>query len=130
MTAVSIARGIAVSLTAATLGACVVAPAQYPPPPPPQAYSPPPQAYSPPPAAYAPADNGGYESDDTVTAQQEPPPMPVYEQPPIPAEGYMWTPGYWNYAGADYFWVPGTWVQPPRVAELWTPGFWALAAGV
>ncbi|HEX9138887.1 MAG TPA: YXWGXW repeat-containing protein [Steroidobacteraceae bacterium] len=133
MTAVSIARGIAVSLTAATLSACVVAPAQYPPPPPPQTYSPP-QSYAPPqtyaPPAYAPADNGDYESDYSMSAQEAPPPMPVYEQPPIPAEGYIWTPGYWNYTGGDYFWVPGTWVQPPRVGVLWTPGFWALAAGV
>src|SRR6516225_1268240 len=25
-----------------------------------------------------------------------PPPLPVYDQPPIPAPGYMWTPGYWD----------------------------------
>jgi hypothetical protein len=24
-----------------------------------------------------------------------PPPLPVYEQPPVPTEGYLWTPGYW-----------------------------------
>ena len=114
MTAVSIARGIAVSLTAAALGACVVAPAQYPPPP---------QANQPPPPYYPPA------AEETVQVQQAPPPMPVYEQPPIPAEGYMWTPGYWNYAGGDYFWVPGTWVQPPRVGVLWTPGYWAIGIG-
>jgi hypothetical protein len=24
-----------------------------------------------------------------------PPVLPVYEQPPLPAPGYMWTPGYW-----------------------------------
>ncbi len=26
-----------------------------------------------------------------------PPPLPVYEQPPCPAEGYIWKPGYWAY---------------------------------
>jgi hypothetical protein len=26
-----------------------------------------------------------------------PPPLPVYEQPPVPTEGYLWTPGYWMY---------------------------------
>jgi hypothetical protein len=25
-----------------------------------------------------------------------PPPLPVYAQPPIPAPGYLWTPGYWG----------------------------------
>ena len=42
-----------------------------------------------------------------------PPALPVYEQPPLPAPGYLWTPGYWSYGDAGYFWVPGVWVQPP-----------------
>ena len=25
-----------------------------------------------------------------------PPPLPVYEQPICPGEGYIWTPGYWG----------------------------------
>ena len=36
-----------------------------------------------------------------------PPALPVYEQPPLPAPGYLWTPGYWSYGEAGYFWVPG-----------------------
>src|SRR6516162_10705797 len=60
-----------------------------------------------------------------------PPPLPVYDQPPIPAPGYMWTPGYWawdDYTG--YYWVPGTWVLPPAPALLWTPGYWGWNDGV
>lgn len=53
-----------------------------------------------------------------------PPPLPVYDQPPLPAEGYVWTPGYWAWGDEGYFWVPGTWVQPPEVGMLWTPGYW------
>ena len=55
-----------------------------------------------------------------------PPALPVYEQPPIPASGYLWTPGYWAYdgEGEDYYWVPGTWVLAPRPGYLWTPGYW------
>ena len=55
-----------------------------------------------------------------------PPPLPVYEQPPCPAEGYIWTPGYWayDYDVNDYYWVPGTWVEAPQVGYLWTPGYW------
>src|SRR5205814_4173847 len=52
-----------------------------------------------------------------------PPPIPIYEQPYAPAEGYIWTPGYWAY-DSDYYWVPGVWVAPPRVGFLWTPGYW------
>ncbi len=53
-----------------------------------------------------------------------PPPLPVYDQPPIPGPGYMWTPGYWSWSDDGYYWVPGTWVQPPEVGLLWTPGYW------
>jgi hypothetical protein len=65
-----------------------------------------------------------------VTAEVAPPPLPVYEQPPLPEPGYLWTPGYWHYGAAGYFWVPGTWVQPPRVGVLWTPGYWGYGGGV
>ncbi len=55
-----------------------------------------------------------------------PPDLPVYEQPICPAEGYIWTPGYWAYDPnyGDYYWVPGTWVLAPEVGFLWTPGYW------
>jgi hypothetical protein len=59
-----------------------------------------------------------------------PPVLPVYVQPPLPAPGYLWTPGFWNYGeGAGYFWVPGTWVQPPSLGLLWTPGYWGFNNG-
>jgi WXXGXW repeat (2 copies) len=58
-----------------------------------------------------------------------PPPLPDYEQPPIPAEGYLWTPGYWSYGTSGYYWVPGTWVQPPSAGLLWTPGYWGWFNG-
>ena len=55
-----------------------------------------------------------------------PPALPVYEQPLCPAEGYIWTPGYWayDYDYGDYYWVPGTWVLAPEPGFLWTPGYW------
>jgi hypothetical protein len=55
-----------------------------------------------------------------------PPPLPVYEQPICPEDGYIWTPGYWAYGDDfdDYYWVPGTWVLAPEVGFLWTPGYW------
>lgn len=55
-----------------------------------------------------------------------PPPLPVYEQPICPEDGYLWTPGYWayDYDVNDYYWVPGTWVAAPEVGFLWTPGYW------
>src|SRR5579871_2655601 len=53
-----------------------------------------------------------------------PPALPVYEQPPCPEDGYLWTPGYWAWGDDGYFWVPGTWVLAPQPGFLWTPGYW------
>src|SRR5579863_7072115 len=66
-----------------------------------------------------------------VTADTPPPPLPDYEQPPIPAPGYIWSPGYWSWGDdeGDYYWVPGTWALPPRPGLLWTPGYWAWVGG-
>ena len=47
----------------------------------------------------------------SVVVSFGPPALPVYVQPPCPAEGYIWTPGYWAYDPnfGDYYRVPGTW---------------------
>jgi hypothetical protein len=43
-----------------------------------------------------------------------------------PADGYLWTPGYWAYDDiGGYYWLPGTWVEAPQVGFLWTPGYWS-----
>jgi hypothetical protein len=65
-----------------------------------------------------------------VQIYEAPPPLPLYEQPPCPVAGYLWTPGYWAYAPSGYYWVPGTWVEPPRIGVLWTPGYWGFGGGV
>jgi hypothetical protein len=65
-----------------------------------------------------------------ISVHIAPPALPVYVQPPIPAEGYLWNPGYWAYGDAGYYWVPGVWVQPPSVGVLWTPPYWGFAGGV
>lgn len=66
-----------------------------------------------------------------VVVNSAPPPLPVYEQPPLPGPDYVWTPGYWSWSDddEDYYWVPGTWVEPPRPGLLWTPGYWGWAGG-
>ncbi len=66
-----------------------------------------------------------------LSVHTAPPPLPVYVQPPLPAEGYIWTPGYWGYTDdAGYYWVPGVWVQPPTVGVLWTPPWWGFDGGI
>jgi hypothetical protein len=65
------------------------------------------------------------------TGNASPPPeLPVYEQPPIPAPGYVWAPGYWGIGPVGYYWVPGTWVLPPTVGLLCRPGYWGWRDGI
>ena len=64
-----------------------------------------------------------------VSVTVAPPELPVYEQPPLPAPGYIFTPGYWAYGDDGYYWVPGTWVEPPQPGLLWTPGYWGFVGG-
>src|SRR5260370_26153972 len=56
--------------------------------------------------------------------------LPGYTQPLCPADGYLWTPGYWAYGDEGYFWGPGTWVIAPEVGFLWTPGYWGWSGNV
>jgi hypothetical protein len=67
-----------------------------------------------------------------VSVNTPPPELPVYDQPPIPADGYVWTPGYWYWDDdiQDYYWVPGTWVLAPQPEYLWTPGYWGTEGAV
>ncbi len=65
-----------------------------------------------------------------VSINIAPPALPVYVQPPCPAVGYIWTPGYWAWDDGDYYWVPGTWVLAPARGVLWTPGYWGWASGL
>jgi hypothetical protein len=117
--------GNLIALSAASLlGACAVQTRVYVPLPPPP---PPPRVYVAPPVVSAEVAPG---VEVAVTAVEPPPPLPDYEQPPCPDDGYLWTPGYWHYGYAGYYWVPGTWVEPPQVGLLWTPGYWAFNAGV
>ena len=62
-------------------------------------------------------------------ANEAPPPLPEYEQPICPGEGYIWTPGYWYWGSEGFFWVPGAWVYAPYQGALWTPGYWGYHSG-
>src|SRR5579872_6278430 len=66
----------------------------------------------------------------SVSVLIAPPPLPIYVQPPIPGDDYIWTPGYWAWdpADNDYYWVPGTWVLAPFVAPCGRRGIGAGSA--
>jgi hypothetical protein len=36
-----------------------------------------------------------------VSINFAPPVLPIYEQPPCPVAGYIWTPGYWAWGEGD-----------------------------
>jgi hypothetical protein len=64
-----------------------------------------------------------------ITVSFGPPPLPVYEQPLCPADGYIWAPGYWAWGPYGYYWVPGTWVLAPQPGFYWTPAWWGWDGG-
>ena len=72
------------------------------------------------------SDDPGYGQQPVSYAPQPPPPLPQYEQPEAPGDGYLWTPGYWAWAPRGYYWVPGAWVEAPYEGALWTPGYWGF----
>jgi len=81
--------------------------------------------------------NASYEStpedageQPVAQAPQPPPPLPEYNQPPCPGDGYIWTPGYWGYQPTGYYWVPGVWTHAPYEGALWTPPYWGFSGGV
>jgi len=76
-----------------------------------------------------PPDDSGYAEMPTQQATEPPPALPDYDQPPAPADGYIWTPGYWAWGSGGYYWVPGAWVEPPYDSALWTPGYWGFYGG-
>src|SRR6202158_2360966 len=39
----------------------------------------------------------------SISVTIAPPELPVYEQPPVPGPGYLWTPGYWAYGPYNEF---------------------------
>jgi hypothetical protein len=69
-------------------------------------------------------------SSGTVSTDATPPPLPAEDQPTLPVDGYLWTPGYWYWRDRGYFWIPGAWVRPPQVGVLWTPAYWGTAGNV
>ncbi|MGC1386835.1 MAG: hypothetical protein WA807_02385 [Steroidobacteraceae bacterium] len=74
--------------------------------------------------------NPNSSSSDTMSSAITPPPLPEEEQPSLPQDGYLWTPGYWYWRYRGYFWIPGAWVRPPRAGVLWTPAYWSFAGTV
>ncbi len=72
------------------------------------------------------------QEDPPESVEAAPPDLPAYDQPPVPEDGYQWTPGYWAWSDddQDYYWVPGTWVMAPEPGMLWTPGYWGVGGAV
>ncbi len=69
-------------------------------------------------------------SSGSVSSSATPPPLPEEQQPALPEDGYLWTPGYWYWRNQAYVWIPGAWVRPPRMGVVWTPGYWGRAGTV
>jgi hypothetical protein len=51
-----------------------------------------------------------------------PPPVRIETIPP-PREGYVWSPGYWEWRGHEHVWVPGGMIHERR-GYRWVPARW------
>ena len=56
------------------------------------------------------------------------PPAPRYEAVPAPRAGYVWAPGYWDYASGHYHWVGGHWIHEHH-GQYWHPDRWEQQNG-
>jgi hypothetical protein len=52
-----------------------------------------------------------------------PPPAPRVEIAPPARDGFVWSPGYWDWGGHSYYWIPGSWVVQRRGAH-YVPNQW------
>ncbi|HWM85264.1 MAG TPA: YXWGXW repeat-containing protein [Kofleriaceae bacterium] len=55
-----------------------------------------------------------------VMAESQPPPPLVEEALDQPADGYVWTDGYWHWNGFEWVWMSGGW-QPPMDGLVFVP---------
>ncbi len=53
-----------------------------------------------------------------------PPPLRAEVILASPGPGFVWVPGYWDWAGASYVWVAGAWVRPPFLHARWESPRW------
>jgi len=58
----------------------------------------------------------------------EPPPLRTEVIGVAPGPGYIWTGGYWGWAGARYQWTTGHWLRA-RPGYYWTRSHWVRGAG-
>ncbi len=51
-----------------------------------------------------------------------PPPPRVFGPVGVaPGPGWVWTDGYYDWAGGGWVWRPGRWVRPPHPGYVWRP---------
>jgi YXWGXW repeat-containing protein len=57
-----------------------------------------------------------------------PPPLRVEATVARPGPAYVWTRGYWDWAGRSWAWLPGRWVTAPTAGASWVPARYARVA--
>lgn len=68
--------------------------------------------------------SGAYVEPTYVEVEAAPPPPRVERIPYQPGPGYVWVPGFWNWAGGRYVWHAGYWAVPPQTGHVWVPSGW------
>jgi hypothetical protein len=63
----------------------------------------------------------------TVVIGQAPPPL-RYERVPPPRNGYIWSPGYWDWRSNRHVWIGGNWVAA-RPGYVYAQPHWVQRQG-
>jgi hypothetical protein len=67
----------------------------------------------------------GCAAHDAYYARYDPPPPPRYGVIGVaPGRGYVWSEGYWDRRGGNWFWIGGSWMRPPRPRAVWVVPRW------
>ncbi len=64
-----------------------------------------------------------------VSIDLAPHPLRVEVRPAPPSVGFVWTPGYYDYRGANYVWVGGSYARPPTVGLGWVEPRYVTVGG-
>lgn len=62
-----------------------------------------------------------------IFVERAPPPLRT-EVIPVPREGYVWAPGYWNYDGTTHVWVDGRFL-PDQSGVVYIAPRWEASDG-
>jgi hypothetical protein len=67
---------------------------------------------------------GGYYGGGMYVRSAPPPPRYYGPMGRAPGVGFVWTDGYWDWRGNNWYWTDGRWMRPPHRRSVWVAPEW------